>query len=353
MQLMTTRFTRLARLALTTLLAAALLPGTASAAKILRYSDHEPLGGMRTRFVKDVFFAAVEKESNGRLKIEDHWNAELASGYDALGTVGKGSVADMATVVPEYTAKELPLHQLFKSYPTGPAGAKQVSFFRRVYGDIPAFPAEMARNNAVPVFLSTGYPVAFYGTTPLASLEDIKGQTWRSASFWHLDFLRNASAVPVNIHWGEEVYKALEARTLNGLMVNVDSGYMLKVHETAPHILVLRNLWLGHLYLVAMNRDTWEGLAGEDKAAIQRAAEIAYKALGTVMDRSYDAMLDDLKKAGASVRQLERKELSAWETVTRYREIQANWAKEQAGKGVNDVGPVLEKINAIMTESMQ
>ena len=103
------------------------MPGAASAATILRYSDHEPLGGMRTRFLKDVFFAAVEKESNGRLKIEDHWDAELASGYDALRAVGKGEVADVATVVPEYTAKELPLHQIFKSFPTGPAGAKQVN----------------------------------------------------------------------------------------------------------------------------------------------------------------------------------------------------------------------------------
>ncbi len=25
--------------------------------KILRFSDHEPLGGMRTRFLKDIFFS--------------------------------------------------------------------------------------------------------------------------------------------------------------------------------------------------------------------------------------------------------------------------------------------------------
>ena len=353
MQLMTTHFTRLARQVLPIILAAALLPGTASAAKILRYTDHEPLGGMRTRFIKDVFFAAIETESNGRLKIEDHWDAELSSGYDALGTVGKGEVADMATVVPEYTAKELPLHQIFKSFPTGPAGAKQISFFRRLYGDIPDFPAEMAKNNAVPVLLSTGYPVAFYGTTPLGSLADIKGQSWRSASFWHLDFLRNAGAVPVNTHWGEEVVKALKAGTLNGLMVNVDSGFMLKVHNIAPNILVSKDLWLGHLYLLTMNRTTWEGLAGEDKLAVQRAAETAYKALGPVMERSYDAMLEDLKKAGASVRQLDNKEVAAWEVATQYQDVQATWVKEQAGKGMKDAGPVLEKVKVIMNGAMQ
>ena len=56
------RFTRTTSLVLATILTVVLLPGTALAAKVLRYSDHEPLGGMRTRFIKDVFFAAIEKE---------------------------------------------------------------------------------------------------------------------------------------------------------------------------------------------------------------------------------------------------------------------------------------------------
>jgi TRAP-type C4-dicarboxylate transport system substrate-binding protein len=82
-------------------LAAFLLPATASAEKTLRYSDHEPLGGMRTKFIKDVFFAAIEKESNGRLKIADHWDSALATGYDALTVLGEGTVADLGIVVPE------------------------------------------------------------------------------------------------------------------------------------------------------------------------------------------------------------------------------------------------------------
>lgn len=107
--------------------AASLLPGCATKARtqsprILKFSDHEPLGGMRTRFLKDVLFPAIENESDGRLVIESHWNGEIAASYDALGAVSKGT-ADMATVVPEYTAKELPLHQIFKGFPRGRQGA--------------------------------------------------------------------------------------------------------------------------------------------------------------------------------------------------------------------------------------
>lgn len=259
----------------------------------------------------------------------------------------------MAIVLPEYTAKALPLLQIFKSFPVGPAGDKQVAFFRRVYAEIPDFSAELKKSNVTEILLSTAYPVAFFSTGPLKTLEDIKGNKWRSASFWHLNFLRNAGATPVTMHWGEEVYKALEARTLDGLMVNVDSGYNLKVHEHAPHVLLSRDLWLGHVYLLVMNRDTWDGLAKEDKDSIQRAAETAYKALRPLMDSSFDAQLKDLKKAGATIRLLEQKEVDAFKTAARYQEVQEAWVKEQESKGVKDAGPVLEKVSAILNDSVK
>ena len=339
----------LTRRLLALLLAALVLPATASAQKILRYSDHEPLGGMRTLFIKDVFFAAIERESKGRLKIEDRWDSGVSTGYDALRVVGDGRVTDMAMVVPEYSAKELPLHQIFKSFPTGPTGDRQVAFFRRAYAEIPAFPAELQKNNVVEIFLGTGYPVAFFSTQALDSLKDLKGHTWRSASFWHQDFLRNADASPVSMPWGEGVFKAMRDRTLDGLMVNVDSGYMLKVHEVAPHVLLSKDLWLGHLYVLAMNRNTWDGLAKEDKEAIQRAAETAYKALGPVMDNSFDAMVGDLKKSGVKVRLLEHKELDAWNTATKYEDVQTAWVKEQESKGVKDALVVVKKVDAILS----
>lgn len=327
------------------LAASVLLPPPAFAQqRVLRYTDHEPLGGMRTRFIKEVFFAAIEKESNGRLKIEDHWDSKLAVSYDALRVVGGGKVADMGIAVPEYTANDLPLQQLFKSFPLGPTGDKQVEFFRRIYTEIPALTAEFSKKNVVPVLFATGYPVAFFSTTPMASLNDLQGTKWRTASFWHTDFLRNSGATPVTMSWGEGVFKALQDRTLDGLVVNVDSGVMLNVHKTAPHVLLSKDLWLGHVYPLVMNKDTWDKLANEDKQAVQRAAATAYRSLGALMDSSFDAMVADMRKEGVRVRLLERKELQAWTAATRYPEVQAAWAKGQEDKGVPEVRSVLEKI---------
>lgn len=335
---------------------ASLLPSVvtqamAQAPRVLKFSDHEPLGGMRTRFLKDVVFPAIEKESNGRLKIEDHWNGEIAAAYDALGAVSKGAT-DIGTVVPEYTAKELPLHQIFKSFIKGPVGGRQIDFLNRVYAEVPAFPAELDRNNIVQLYFGAGYPVAFFRNAPMASLEELKGGKWRSASFWHLDFLKNAGATPVTMHWGPEIPEALRMKTLDGLMVNVDSGYMLKVHESAPHVLVSRDLWLGHVYILAMNKAAWNSLAQEDRDAIGRAAAKSYETLGEVMEKSFNTQLEDLTKAGATVRALSTEEVARFETATSYKEVQAAWAEDQRTQGVADAAATIGKVTSIMDDIM-
>jgi TRAP-type C4-dicarboxylate transport system substrate-binding protein len=331
---------------------ALLLPTTVSATQILTYSDHEPLGGMRTRFLNDVLFPAIEKESNGRLKIEAHWSGELSNSYDALRNVGNERKVDMATVVPEYTADALPLNQIFKSFPVGPASEQQVAFFRHVYADIPAFPAELEKNNVVGIFLATGYPLAFFSAKPIATLSDIKGGTWRSASFWHRDFLQNAGAKPVTMPWGEKTYNALKTGAIDGMMLNVDSGYDLKAYQFAPNVLLAKNLWLGHLYILTMNKKTWNALSHEDQVAIQRAAETAYQSLGSVMDRCFNTQIDDLRQAGASVRVLQSQEVAQWNTATHYRAAQTKWVHEQEAKGVKNAGTVMKQVSAIMDETL-
>jgi len=342
-----------ARFAFVLALALCLAPATGFAQRILRYTDHEPLGGMRTKFISEVFFAALEKESGGRLRVSAQWDSAVATGYAALKTIGVGQAADLGVVVPEYTANELPLQQIFKGFMKGPAGQRQVDFFRRAYGEIPAFPAELRRNGVVPVFLATGYPVAFFGIKPLNSLDDIKGDTWRTASFWHRDFLANAGAKPVTIPWGQGVFDALKAKTLDGLMVNIDSGVMLDVHKAAPNVLASRDLRLGHVYVVAMNAALWDGLEQQDRAAVGRAAEAAYRTLGATMDASFAAMVADLDKAGIRTRVLSPTEVAAFETATQYRDVQTAWARAQEAKGVADAVAVTDKVRALIAEAMR
>ena len=40
---------------------------------------------------------------------------------------------------------------------------------------------------------------------PMADLSALKEQTWRTASFWHISYLKNAGATNKRIPWGEQV----------------------------------------------------------------------------------------------------------------------------------------------------
>ncbi|MBR0234163.1 MAG: TRAP transporter substrate-binding protein DctP [Synergistaceae bacterium] len=314
----------------------------------LTYSDHEPLGNMRTAFLNDVFFKAVEEQSKGHIKINPKWNGEISISYDALKTVKDGSKAQITVIVPEYCMKELPLHQIFKSFPIGLTGQKQVNFFSGIYKEVPELLQEIENQGLHVIFTATGYPVAFFSSKPIPDLHAIKGQKWRSASFWHKDFLSNAGAIPVTMSWGQGVFDALNDGSLEGLMVNVDSGYDIKAHKAAPNILTSQKLWLGHEYIIAMNKDVWEKLSDDDKKAFERAAEISYSTLGGVMEAAYHEQLKILSSNGANVRILSDEEVKFWENTTDYRAIQNKWVQKQISEGLNSAATVLNKINDYM-----
>lgn len=310
----------------------------------LSYSDHEPLGNMRTKFLNDVLFPAIERESEGRVKIVPHWNGKLSISYKALPTVQEGKDAQIAVVVPEYFMDALPLHQVFKSFPVGPAGQEQVDFFRSVYGKVPALKDEIEKQNLHVIFVATGFPAAFFSHEPLNDLRSIKGQKWRSASFWHKDFLSNAGAIPITMPWGEKVFEALADSSLDGLIVNIDSGYDIKAHTEAKYVAVSPKLWLGHAYPIAMNKDIWNSLSAEDQKAIERAAEFAYSQLGAVMDAALPEQIERLRQDGAEVRLLSDEEVSEWETITKYRDIQDKWLQEKIEAGLPEASAVLEEV---------
>ena len=105
---------------------------------------------MRTHFINDVFFKNIESESQGRIKIEPHWGGSIAKAHDELQAIADHKT-DLIVAVPEYSLQQLPLHQLFKGFMTGPSGDAQVQTLRRIYADIPELTAEYQKNGVTPL----------------------------------------------------------------------------------------------------------------------------------------------------------------------------------------------------------
>lgn len=325
-------------------LAAGLLH-SAAAQTVLRYSDHEPYGNMRTRFINDVFFKHVEAESGGRIKIEPHWGGSIAQAHDELQALADGKT-DIIVAVPEYSAEQLPLNQLFKGFMIGPLATNKYKLCAASTPTSPNSPPNYQKNGATPLIIATGYPVAFFSVKPLQTLDDIKGQTWRTASFWHRAFLKNAGAIPTNSRWGEETYAKLKNGEIHGLMVNIDSAIDIKAYEHAPYALVSRDFWLGHIYPVVISNPKWASLNEEDKAAITRAADKSYAELGKIMDENYAQILKTAQEKGVTLRELTPAEVAAWGEASDYRAELDRWAQEQEQNGTVGATAVLAKLKA-------
>ena len=102
-----------------------------------------------------------------------------------------------------------------------------------------------------------------------------------------------------------------------------------------------------------MNKNTWDGLEKQDQEAIQRAAEIAYKKQGAVMDSSLTAQIADMRQEGAKVQFLSADKLQQWKTLSRYQEVQENWLKEQENAGVKDASATMMKVSQMINDAMK
>jgi len=220
-----------------------ILPALLQAQTInIKYSDHDPPGGMRTKFIKEVWLDEIVKQTGGKVKIQDFWGGALMSSKEILKGIGDG-VAQMGFFYPGHYPTELVSFTILKLFPRGPAKFENMAWlYHKMVEEIPEFGAEMKKANQMTLVYTAGLPGAFTSKKALAKLDDIKAQKWRAGDKWALKFLRNAGATPVSVPWGD-VYMALQTGTIDGCFTNYDGLHMMKFDEVAPNLLVSKELW--------------------------------------------------------------------------------------------------------------
>ena len=317
----------------------------------VKYSDHDPPGGMRTNYVKNTWFPEMVKQTGNQIAIQDYWGGAMVTAPEALKAIGD-NVANMGFVFPEFYSKQLPLHQGFKLFPVGPGSwAAQRWFYDKVYSEIPEFKAELQKFNQMPLLATAGLPGAFLSTKPIAKVTDLKGRKWRASSRWVLAFLKNAGATPVSVPWAD-VYMALQTGTIDGVLTNYDGAAMTKLDEPGSNVLVAKELWWATPFLHLVNLDFWKSLPKDVQDGILKASANASEQFGKSYDESFDQILDTMKKAGRKVHIMPADELAKWEQATGYQEQSKIWVKELQDGGIKNADQILAKLVALHKEAM-
>lgn len=318
----------------------------------IKYSDHDPPGGMRTDFLKKVWLPEIEKQTGGKVKIQDFWGGALMGSKEIFKGIGDG-VADMGFLYPGHYPGQLVSFTIFKLFPRGPAKFETMAWlYRKIYEEIPEFTAELKKVNQMTLLFTAGLPGAFTSKKSLTSLKDIKGQKWRAGDKWALRFLENAGAVPVSIPWGD-VYMALQTGTIDGCFTNYDGLHMMKFDEVAPNLLVSKELWYAMPFIHDVNLTFWNKLPKDIQNGILKACEIAEQKFAKVYEQSFDKVMAEQKAAGYKVTVMSKDDILQWENAEQLDEMQKQWVKEAVAAGLKTAPSVLEKLKALHNQAME
>jgi len=256
------------RLAGATLLAAALMTGTAFAQTVLRSSDTHPDGYPTVEAVK-YFGELVKDRTQGRYSVEVYHSAQLGQEADTIEQVRSGvidlnrvSMAPWNSLVPLTMIPSLPY--LF----TSPDHARKV-----MAGEIGDEVAKgFDQHGVVVIAFYDGGARSFYNAKkPISAVADMAGLKFRVIqSDVFVDMVGALGATATPMPYGE-VYSSIETGVIDGAENNFPS------YESAKHFEVAKNYSLDEHTIVpevfVMSKTAWDQLSDEDKAIFKQAGK--------------------------------------------------------------------------------
>lgn len=325
-------------------------PHHAFAAEV-KYSDHDPMGGMRPVFLRDVWFPEIEKQTGGALKVRSFFGGSLLKAKEALKGVSD-NVSQMSFSFPGHFPSQLMAHNIFALFPKGPEKFEnQAWLWRAAYEQIPAFKAELDKANVMPLLVTAGLPGAFAGKKTLNSLADIKGDNWRAGGKWYLRYLESAGALPVSVPWGD-VYVALQTGTIEGVYTNYDGLHLMKFDEVATNMLISKKLWYALPFLHYMNKDFFESQPKAVQEGILKASKIAEQKFAAVYDAAFDKVKAEQLAAGVKVTELSDADIDMWANPEKLAKHQADWVKDAEAAGLKDAAEIMKKVSELHKQAM-
>ena len=317
----------------------------------VKYSDHDPPGGMRTKFIKQVWLEEIVKQTGGKVKVQDFWGGALMSSKEIFKGIQDG-VAQMGFFYPGHYPGQLVSYTIMKLFPRGPSKFENMAWlYHQMVKEVPEFAAEMKKANQMTLVYTAGLPGAFTSKKPLTKLDDIKGQKWRAGDKWALKFLKNAGATPVSVPWGD-VYMALQTGTIDGCFTNYDGLHMMKFDEVASNLLISKELWYAMPFVHNVNLTFWNGLPKDVQEGIQKASQIAEQKFAKVYEESFDKIMAAQKKAGFKVTVMSKADVLKWENKKELDAMQEEWIKEAEAAGLKTAPKVMEKMRLLVQQAI-
>lgn len=216
----------------------------------------------------DPFAKAVEEMTKGELKVQLYNGGELGAGPAEQYARAVDGVADLSISLPGYTASNFPVTLIAEL----PGIIDEATGTQTLWEHIDLLQLEYKRSPLVALW-SSAENILYSARKPIRTIEDMKGMKIRVPSRNSGLLVEAWGGTPVSMPVSE-VYNALQTGVIDAAMIDGTATKAFKLGEVANYV-TLGMKTTNSPFFIVMNRDAWQALTDEQKAAMQDAGKQA------------------------------------------------------------------------------
>ncbi len=301
-------------------------PQAAAQEVTLRLHNFNSPKAIANRLFMGPWAKALEKKTNGRLKIQVYPAMQLGGRPGDLYGQARDGVVDIVWTLPGYSAGRFPLTEVFElPYVAGSAEATSQAmneFYAKWLGD------EYKDTHPL-VFHSTANGHIHTVKKAIRRLEDIKGMKIRGYSRINAGTLKAMGAVPVGMPV-PKVYEALSRGVVEGTWIPWTIMRPFRLHEVTNFHTELA--MSPALFVMTMNKASYAKLPADLRQAIDDSTGMALaKRLGKMWQDDEKPGRDIAIKKGHTIITLDAAETARWKTAVQ--PVIESWIKKVTAKG--------------------
>jgi TRAP-type transport system periplasmic protein len=327
---------------------AAASPSAAQKTWSIKYAHEDPPNSLLSQNVHIPFAEAIEKATNGRVKVTIYPAETLAKSANAYTAVSTG-ITDIAHVVIALLPGQFPMTEsiMLPFIPYG-TGENAAGVLNDLYAKFPDFQKEW--KDVKVLEFSTTSPYWLLTRKQVKTMEDLKGMKIRVLGP-HTAMAQALGAIPISVPM-PDVYLNLQKGVLDGIALPYEAYGSYKFFEVAKY--GITNLAMGVIpFCTPMNMETWNSFPKDIQDQIM---SVSGKTRGMAQSKagfdSVEVAARDMAKKG-NYEFIEYKlpadELTRW-AATGGKPVQDKWVAGMEAKGLAGKA-IYEELNKLVAQA--
>ena len=241
---------------------------TAAKAETLKFANFMAPTHPYVASTFEPFAKAVEEATKGEVKVQLYNGGELGAGPAEQYARAVDGVADLSISLPGYTASNFPLTLVAEL----PGVLAEADGTDKLWNHLDLLKSEYRRTPLVALW-SSAENILYSAKKPIRTIDDVKGMKIRVPSRNSGLLVEAWGGTPVSMPVSE-VYNALQTGVIDAAMIDGTATKAFKLGEVANYV-TLGMKTTNSPFFIVMNRDAWQDLSDEQKAAVEAAGKQA------------------------------------------------------------------------------